>query len=425
MSLATSDGGNSLMTIQAILGFSLHGVFMGGHSIDIDIVILGGGIAGLWSLNQLRNQGYSAVLLEQKALGSQQTIASQGMIHGGIKYALSGSWGGGSEAISAMPGVWRECLAGRGKVDLRGARVLSEDFYLWSAGGLQSRLGSFLASKLLRGRIEKLKPSGFPAPLKDAAFAGQVYRLVDMVMDMPSVIDTLARRQRDVIFTVDWAQSSLVQADGSARIQLPGCEIRPQRLLLTAGAGNEALLDVLGGRSPQMQRRPLQQIIVKHQYREPFYAHCIGSNPSPRLTVSSHTMQNGDPVWYLGGDLATENTETYPEALITLAQAELRELLPWIDLGICEWSTITLDRAEPRQSAMLRPDRAFVGKVDSVDNALVAWPTKLSLSPDLGNEIDRSLRDDNIAPRFDPDLSPLAGLPRPAIAMTCWDARFQ
>ena len=176
---------------------------MGGHSIDIDIVILGGGIAGLWSLNQLRNQGYSAVLLETQALGSHQTIASQGMIHGGIKYALSGVWGGGSEAISAMPDAWRECLQGNGKVDLRGARVLSEDFYLWSDGDLQSRLGSFFASKLLRGRIEKLKPARFPAPLQDPGFKGQVYRLIDMVMDMPSVIETLAARQRDAIFTVE------------------------------------------------------------------------------------------------------------------------------------------------------------------------------------------------------------------------------
>lgn len=398
---------------------------MGGHSIDIDIVILGGGIAGLWSLNQLRNQGYSAVLLETQALGSHQTIASQGMIHGGIKYALSGVWGGGSEAISAMPDAWRECLQGNGKVDLRGARVLSEDFYLWSDGDLQSRLGSFFASKLLRGRIEKLKRARFPAPLQDPGFNGQVYRLIDMVMDMPSVIETLAARQRDAIFTVDWTQSSLTQVAGNARIQLPGCELAPQRLLLTAGTGNEALIRELGGHSPQMQRRPLQQIIVKHQYREPFYGHCMGGNPSPRLTISSHTTLNGDPVWYLGGDLATQNTETSPEDLIALAQKELALLLPWIDLGECQWSTIKLDRAEPQQSALLRPDRAFVGKVDSVANTLAAWPTKLSLSPDLGNEIDRSLEEDGIVPRFTPDLKSLEHLPRPDIAPTCWDARFQ
>ncbi|MEP6389792.1 MAG: FAD-dependent oxidoreductase [Halioglobus sp.] len=398
---------------------------MSGQPIDIDIVILGGGIAGLWSLNQLRNQGYSAVLLESEALGSQQTIASQGMIHGGIKYALSGAWGGGSDAISTMPAAWRECLQGTGKVDLRGARILSEDFYMWSDGDLQSRLGSFFASKLLRGRIDKLQQSNFPAPLRNPGFNGQVYRLIDMVMDMPSVIETLASRQRDAIFRVDWSQSSLLQIDGNARIQLPGCELRPQRLLFTAGTGNEALIRELGGQSPQMQRRPLQQIIVKHDYPEPFYAHCIGGNPSPRLTISSHKTLDGDPVWYLGGDLATEHTAYSPEKLIALAQSELRQLLPWIDFGVSEWSTITLDRAEPKQSALLRPDRAFVGKVDSVGNTLACWPTKLSLSPDLANEIDRSLAKDNITPRFHPDMTLLQHLSRPGIAPTCWDTCFQ
>ena len=88
------------------------------------------------------------------------------------------------------------------------------------------------------------------------------------------------------------------------------------------------------------------------------------------------------------------------------------------------WRTIRLDRAEPKQSALLRPDRAFVGRVDSVANALAAWPTKLSLSPDLGNEIERLLREDNIQPGAPVDLSPLEGLGRPGIAPTCWDALF-
>lgn len=393
--------------------------------IDIDIVILGGGIAGLWSLNQLRNQGYSAVLLESEALGSHQTIASQGMIHGGVKYALSGAWGGGSDAISTMPDTWRECLQGNGKVDLRGAHILSEDFYLWSDGDLQSRLGSFFASKLLRGRVEKLQQSDFPAPLRNPRFAGQVYRLIDLVMDMPSVIETLASRQRDAIFSVDWTQSSILKKDGNARIQLPGCELAPQRLLLTAGTGNEALIHKLGGQKPQMQRRPLQQVIVKHEYPEPFYAHCMGANPSPRLTISSHKMRSGDPVWYLGGDLATENTAVSAEELIAVAKSELNQLFPWIPFGSSQWSTIKLDRAEPKQSNLLRPDRAYVGKVDSVDNALACWPTKLSLSPDLANEIDRWLAKDSIRPRFHPELGLLQHLPRPDNAPTCWDASFQ
>ena len=385
--------------------------------LHIDIAIIGGGIAGLWALNQLRNKGYSAVLLEQQALGSFQTMASQGMIHGGIKYALGGAWSGGSEAISAMPDAWRDCLEGKGAVDLRGSKVLSEDFYLWSGDNLQSRMSSFFASKMLRGKVEKLARKNFPAALN-------YDRLVDLVLDMPSVVATLAERQRDAIFQVDWSTASLKLNDHGASIALPDCEIIPTRLLLTAGVGNEAMLQQLGADSPQMQRRPLQQVIVKHEYQESFYGHCTGGNPSPRLTISSHRTLSDEPVWYLGGDLATENTDEPPEVLIAKAQRELGALMPWLEFGQCEWRTIKLDRAEPRQNALLRPDRAFVAAVESVANTLVAWPTKLSLSPDLGNEIERHLSEHKLGPNHPQDLRLLAHLPKPAIAATLWDSLF-
>jgi glycerol-3-phosphate dehydrogenase len=397
---------------------------MNQKQLHIDIAIIGGGIAGLWALNQLRNKGYSAVLFEQQALGGFQTMASQGMIHGGIKYALGGAWSGGSEAISAMPAAWRDCLAGKGAVDLRGSKVLSEDFYLWSGGNLQSRMSSFFASKMLRGKVEKLARKNFPAALNHDQFQGQVYRLVDLVLDMPSVVASLAQRQRDAIFQVDWSTASLQRNEHGASIALPDCDVIPTRLLLTAGVGNEAMLHQLGADSPQMQRRPLQQVIVKHEYQESFYGHCTGGNPSPRLTISSHKTLAGEPVWYLGGDLATENIDEPPEVLIAKAQRELAELLPWLDFGRCEWRTIKLDRAEPRQSALLRPDRAFVGAVDSVANTLVAWPTKLSLSPDLSNEIERHLSENALRPNHPQDLSLLEHLPKPTIASTAWDSLF-
>jgi hypothetical protein len=398
---------------------------MGTQTLHTDIAIIGGGIAGLWTLNQLRNNGYSAILFEQTALGSDQTIASQGMIHGGIKFALGGAWSGDSQTISAMPAIWRSCLAGTGKVDLRDCKVLSEEFFLWSSVGLQSRLTSFFASKMLRGRVEKLKTSDYPSPLQDAAFKGQVYRLNDLVLDVPSLVQTLANQHREAIFSIDWHSASLQRDNGQATLALPHCTVIPRRLLLTAGSGNEALIAALGGSAPAMQRRPLQQVLVKHQYRENFFAHCMGGGPSPRLTISSHRTRADEPVWYLGGDLATEGVIDEPEQLIDKARRELTELLPWIDLGQTEWRTLRLDRAEPRQSTLLRPDSAFVGKVDTVDNTMAAWPTKLTLSPDLADEIQRHLVTDNILPRDQPDLSLLQSMGQPSIAKTYWDTLFQ
>jgi len=49
----------------------------------IDIVIIGAGIAGLWAHYVLRSRGYNCLLLESKAIGAGQTLASQGIIHSG------------------------------------------------------------------------------------------------------------------------------------------------------------------------------------------------------------------------------------------------------------------------------------------------------------------------------------------------------
>jgi glycerol-3-phosphate dehydrogenase len=397
---------------------------MTASDLPIDIAIIGGGIAGLWTLNQLRNMGFSAVLFESEDLGGYQTISSQGMIHGGVKYALGGSLSGGSEAISSMPEIWRDCLRGDGKVDLSNCKVLSDDFFLWSSSGLQSRLTSFFASKMLRGRVNKLKAPDYPAPFRDPAFRGSVYRLVDLVMDMPSLVQTLADQHRDAIYKIDWLSSSLNVEQGVASIATPGATVRPKRLILSAGVGNESLLAQMGTDTPPMQRRPLQQVLMKHEYRGELYAHCMGGNPSPRLTISTHRTLADEPVWYLGGDLATEGTDDSPDILIDKARREIGELLPWINFGKTEWRTIKLDRAEPRQSSLLRPDQSFVGKSQPLANVLTAWPTKLTLSPHLADEIESALANDNIKPGLPVDLAPLKALGTPAVAATCWDMLF-
>ncbi len=57
------------------------------QTVTVDLVIIGGGVAGLWTLNRLRNAGLNAILLENSSLGGGQTMHSQGIIHSGAKYA--------------------------------------------------------------------------------------------------------------------------------------------------------------------------------------------------------------------------------------------------------------------------------------------------------------------------------------------------
>ena len=397
---------------------------MASHILHTDVAIFGGGIAGLWALNLLRSNGYSALLFERDALGGSQTISSQGIIHGGIKYALGGALTPASESIAAMPAIWQDCLAGRGALDLRACRVLSHGCHLWSSDSAGGRLHSFLASKLLHGRVVKLQPPDYPAPLRHPDFHGRVYRLSDPVVDVTSLLTVLSGVNSQAIFRIDWQTAALQRTGRLARLKLPDVILDAQCMLLSAGSGNESLIQSLQARGPAMQRRPLQQVLVKHEYEEPLFGHYVGRKPSPRLTISSHRTRNGQPVWYLGGDLATAGAAEEPEQLIRRARNELKAMLPWVNLGNSQWRTLTVDRAEPRKTGVRRPEMAFIAAVDGVDNVLVGWPGKLTLAPQLGDILLKSLRERGVQPRYQPDLSALAALARPGLAEPCWDTLF-
>ena len=69
----------------------------------VDVAIVGGGIAGLWTAWQLEQHGYTVALFEAQALGSGQTLAAQGIIHGGVKYSLAGQLSESTTELADMP----------------------------------------------------------------------------------------------------------------------------------------------------------------------------------------------------------------------------------------------------------------------------------------------------------------------------------
>ena len=392
------------------------------QEIYVDIAIIGGGVAGLWLLNRACNTGYNAVLFEQRALGSDQTVASQGMIHGGVKYALSGALSGASESIADMPAHWRRCMKGEGDVDLRGTHILSDHFYMWSAQSVVSKITTFLASKALRGRVDALKKNDYPPVFCNPDFKGSLYKLVDMVIDTQSLMDVLRKPHAGRIFSIDWTQSQLQKNNDAAVIAInTGSEtvhINSQLCVLAAGKGNGELLQQLNVKKPAMQLRPLQQVMVRHRHHHALYAHCVGTDSKPRLTISSH--RDGEyTIWYLGGQLAEEGVSLSADVLIQRAKKELQTLFPWLDWTDAEWATLPVERAEPAQPGLLRPDNAWLSACDDLSNCIAAWPTKLTLVPNLGNLLMEYLAQQKIIPTHSNKVHEL--LPQmEAIAPTPW-----
>lgn len=385
-------------------------------SVAVDVVIFGGGIAGLWSLARLRQAGYQAVLLEAHELGAGQTRYAQGIIHGGTKYALTGKLTASSEAVFAMPQRWKQCLAGKGEVDLRAASMLSECQYLWSTQNIASRVSGFFASQVMRSRTQSVNKTDRPKLFQHPQFRGQVYRLDEPVLDTMSVVRALAEPMQSAI--THFQQHSLVVKDNAIEVMLQDgltVEFNYQTLCLMAGQGNADLLAQLKLSHPAMQLRPLQMVMVRGGLPEMLYAHCMGASVNPRITISSHRDANNEIVWYLGGQLAEEGVNRTVDEQIKYAQQELSTLMPWLDLSGSQWATLPINRAELKQGEGKRPDTFTLDS--SNPKVMTAWPTKLALAPMLADALLEMLATQGVKKSGVSDLPVMA---KPVYAKLPW-----
>ncbi len=405
-------------------------------TLHADVLIFGGGIAGLWTLARLGREGFSCVLVEPDALGAGQTVASQGIIHGGLKYALDGRVGGAAASIAAMPEVWRSCLAGGqdAPVDLRGVPVLSEGYYYWTSPGVMSRIAGLGASKVLRTGVERVSGEGRPGVLRGAStgMGGvDVYRVGEMVLDARELVRTLAETGRGRIVQGAMAAGEVPQrGNGPVGVRVRCADgreigIMAGAVVLAAGAGNEELLARFGVQEAarvRAQRRPLHMVMMRGAPGA-FFGHCIGTSSSPRVTITSGTTAAGGGwVWYIGGQIAEEGVSRSGPEQIAAAQRELAECLPWMKMPAgARWATLRIDRAEGvpiggGSRAGRRPDLPVVAAAGRI---IAAWPSKLALAPLLADEVLRTLGAMGVSPRA--DAAAFEALSPPPVAQHVWD----
>lgn len=383
---------------------------------DVDVAILGGGIAGLWLLARLQAAGYSALLLENDALGAGQTLASQGIIHGGLKYALDLKLNTASDALADMPARWRACLAGTGEVDLRGVPLAAERHLFWARKTLASRLAGFFGSKLVRGRVDALAPGQWPAVLRDPEHVAAVYALDECVLDVPALLQALARPRQASIKRIRGDVRVMPDADG-VLLNCHDAFAQPRRLragafISTAGAGNEALLAQFGLPASAAQRRPLQMLLLDNA-PGPLWAHCFDASDKPRVTVTTHKRSDGSLVWYVGGQLAEAGATQGAEDLIAAARAEFATLLPALDFSGCRYATLYVERAEGATADGAKPDGPVLRR--AAPNCWLAWPTKLALAPQLADQVLAEL------PPPSGQTVDLSHWPAPEIAPAPWE----
>lgn len=407
----------------------------------LDVLIFGGGALGLWLLDELSRAGCVAILIEKHALGSGQTVMSQGIIHGGVKYSLRGLLHPSSEPLRDMPRIWRECLTGTRQPDLSSARVRSEHCWLWQTQSLRSRVGMLGAKAALSTRPVEVSRDARPDALRNCR--GTVARVDEQVIDTRSLIRTLAERRADRLlhahadpqFDVDEDKTRVrarIALSTNAQHAEDSLALEADHVVLCAGAGNEALSSLLAGAVPgghaasPMQRRDLHMTLVRGDLPI-LNGHCI-DGAKTRVTVTSDHFKaahdgssSNQTIWQVGGQVAEEGVAMSREELITRTRCELLDVLPGMSFEGCMWATYRADRAEAATSRSARPDDVHV----AVDGPVItAWPTKLALVPRAVERILSHLRESSSQQPCDLSSDDPISLParcaRPDVAPLPW-----
>lgn len=366
-------------------------------TLHYDVIVFGAGIAGLWLGCSLKRAGYNVIVIEKNAAGAGQTLASQGMIHGGQKYTLTGKVTEHAASAAAMVDRWESCLGGWGELDLTSVKILSDTQVMWPAGGALSDAAVFGAAKIVSTDTKKLKPANFPEALaQKKKFKGPVYELPEKVVDAKSLVAALMTHLKGRVFK---GEATELLPDGQVAVN--GRALQAQAVIFAAGTGNEDALKLLKIKSAATQRRPLRQVMVKPM---PYalYGHCIAAQPKPVFTITSHLMDVQAPevdyeqyIWYLGGNVAEQGATMTEEETVESARKELAQAFPDIDWTDKEWATWSGDRAEPaNEKGDLPPGPALHQR----GRVLFAWPVKLTFAPALGDSVMAWLKSREIAP---------------------------
>lgn len=399
--------------------------------IKTDIVVIGAGIAGLWLTNILQTAGFNCILLENNAIGSGQTINSQGMLHSGIKYALQGTVTAETKAIKDAPFLWQQALANNSSIKLSENCILANCQYLWSNGNLSSNIANFFVSKVLQSSVNKVDQNNFPEPFITDKFNGSIYRLNETVLNLTTTLQELLRPIHDSSIKID---SICIESEQQSNVNKCFIDIKGEKFLLsakkyifTAGEGTNQFLSLFN-HSPKMQTRPLHMVAVKAKSLPMLFGHNIGLQQLPTISISSHQTSDGHVVWQCGGKIAEDGVTKSSLEQIEIFKSTLKLVFPWLQFNNAEysWGTFAINRAENLRSDGKKPTHATWFPLN---NVIFAWPTKLVLAPMMAEEIVNylqqelsveSIKSTNQATNLI-NLDIINKLPKPIIASPWWE----
>ncbi|MEK6257290.1 MAG: FAD-dependent oxidoreductase [Planctomycetota bacterium] len=362
--------------------------------LEVDILIVGAGIQGLWLLDEAVRAGYSALLLERTSIGGEQTLHSHGYIHRGFGYPHCPNVADFQQAAAR----WREFVsADESLVSHSSANV-----------GFLGLATSLLWEQRWRAAMLSYAPDG--APHLAETSLRKLYRTDEFAVHLGRVIRHLVRPVRDLVCLGEVTEICVANRRvTSVRAIIGSCALRivPRALVLAAGEGNARLVSLIdhGTSGPAMP--------VHHHLRKSHVVIVRGEGlldplnllvPDIWLFIVSQTDDEGQPVWLVTGgvDEAYSGNDEPEARQVEQTVARLRAFHPRLfsseNRAKMQWGVYVGSKVEADARADVPSSVNWQVRTFGVENLFAVWPTKLTFAPLASGEILNGLRERGILP---------------------------
>jgi glycine/D-amino acid oxidase-like deaminating enzyme len=365
------------------------------QTIDVDVVVIGGGLQGLCTLKELIRREYTAVLLSAGELGGEQTAHSHAFLHEGHMFRRSDN----IRHTQSSYRCWESYLADSESKTWEG------DFYFGDIDPADFRKhcaawGNDIAS--LQRADDCQPPTGFNSDMKFWQGRGTC-------LNTRWIVDRIGTQHTEQIALVE--NLRLVHADEAAVVveaQNPRGEvlrIQARTLVAAAGVGNHGLLAGWPACPIRQQTVKTHMLLVRSPDLEPIagmFRPVLGKRNA--LFIAPRTIQ-GTNIWLISDgtrnviEYANEKKYDWPESetsdwlkqmIDSLTQLCTNHFRPEMRDRL-DWSVYKAPKAESEQPVLGRmPEGPEYYFVDAMRTCVV-WPTLLTHIPRASREISENV----------------------------------
>ena len=400
-------------------------------SVPVDAVVIGGGVQGLWVLNDLVRRNFRACLITNGPLGAGQTLQSHVYLHRGHLYEKREL----VERIAQAQPAWQGLIQ-RSNIQTQSRRPL----WVLPASATEKHLDAWRDSGL------QFRETELPELFRQGEFANQstscrVFETQETWLDGEALIGTLSAKVLSAIRTGRVEKIDVRHgAVRSVEVMLEHGEplvLRPRFVVLAAGVGNQQLLrnaltfnsqsedDHLRSSVASLQRlRASQMVVVRGRSLPPLG--CI----APRKLFLVSNRDGSDVVWInsheIDGLAATGDANVMPPVDPNRLKANLDTLhaaVPQLKAMDVTYGVYTCLKSERNVNQAWVPDSEYIEHLGRPSlNLRVVWPSKLTLAPVASKRIvsliSRQLSHPNGSSE---NLVTLPGVP-PPVGVSPWRA---